>query len=419
MPSLIRPCALALSLGLFLSCSVSSVSTAQLWSDVPEMAQYVELFNAEHKGFRIEAVYREELAKALAGTKSKPALAVGRRLKASSLRFSFQSLDRLFTDLRLSQASFYPDLLSLGKQEGRQVFLPVSFNMPLICFLQENRELVKTGFFLSPEELRSLGKAFNRKKGQNFTHMGFSPRWDPNFLYIYASMQGSAFHEGKPLAWNESNLQKSVVSIREWVVEANESAASEDEFQFKYLLNPGLRMVAEGRILFDYENSGEYFLLPEDKRSNLDFRWLSRDGKIPVDEDLPYLALCRGARGGRAAEAFIAWFFKEDTQRRILEQAKTFRTMEISFGIAGGFSSLKQVNEKVFPAFYPALVGHLPPAESLGSPLVLPRNWPILKREVILPLLTEYSAQAPAYPVPTSQDLQRRILEWLKENPES
>lgn len=399
------------------SCAAPAAASASIWTDVPEFAQYAELFNAEHSAYRIEASYQADLPGALLTRKDKPALAVGRGLKASSLRFTFQSMDRLFTDLRLSQAAFYPELLKLGKQDGRQIYLPVSFNMPAMVFRQDNLPAA-TGFFLSMEDVRSLGKAYNRSQGAS-TRMGFSPRWNPEFLYLYASLYGAAFREGKPLAWNEANLQKAISSARDWVLEANGSASAEDDFQFKYLYNPGERSVAEGRILFSYHDSDDLFLLPEEKRSSLDFRWIARGGKVPVCEDIPYLALCRGAKGSRAAETFIAWFFREDTQRRILEQAKAFRTMEISFGIAGGFSSLRQVNEKSFPSFYPALVGHLPPAESLDTPPILPREWPALKAGVVLPLLEEYCSEAPGSPLPSQQEVQRRIQEWLKENPGS
>jgi ABC-type glycerol-3-phosphate transport system substrate-binding protein len=405
---------------LFLSgCAARGIASATVWTDVPEIAQYAELFNAEHSNYRIEASYQEDLPKAFTSRKDKPALAIGRRLKASSLRFTFQSLDRLFTDLRLSQAAFYPELLRLGKQDGRQMYLPVSFNIPAMVFREENAAMVKDGFFLALDDVRALGKAYNLGQGSSRSRMGFSPRWNPEFLYLCASMSGVSFREGKPLAWNEANLAKSISFIRQWVADANASAAAEDDFQFKYLYNPGELSVAEGRILFTYQDSDDYFLLPEEKRSSLDFRWISSGGKAPVCEDIPYLALCRGAKGTRAAEAFIAWFFKEDTQRRILDQAKANRTMELSFGIAGGFSSLKQVNEKILPSFYPSLVGHLPPSESLDTPPILPRNWPQLKRGVVLPLLEEYCAQAPGKPLPSQQDVQKRIQEWLKENPES
>jgi hypothetical protein len=383
------------------------------------MAQYVEMFNAEHSGYRIEAVYQADVAKALVERKAKPSLVAGRRLKASSLRFAFLSLDRMFTDLRLNQSAFYPDLLKLGKQEGRQVLLPVSFNLPVVLFLRENESLVKTGFFLSVDDIRSLGKSYNQMQGGAYVRMGFSPRWDAEFLYLYAALSDSGFKEGKPLSWNDGNLQKAIGSIRRWVEDSNGSALAEDDFQFKYLFNPGDRSVVEKRILFTYQDSDAFFILPEEKRSSLDFRWLSKDQKVPVRDDVPYLAMCRGAKGSRAAESFIAWFFKEDTQRRILEQAKASRTMEISFGVAGGFSSLKQVNEKFFPSFYPALVGHLPPAENLYMPLVLPRNWPLLKGEVILPLLAEYCSQPAAAGIPGQQDIQKRIHDWLKENPEN
>jgi hypothetical protein len=417
MPRHIAP-AVALVLALS-ACSARNIDSATVWTDVPEMAQYAEIFNAEHSAYRIEVSYQADLPKALASRKDKPALAIGRRLKASSLRFTFQSLDRLFTDLRLSQAAFYPELLRLGKQDGRQMFLPVSFNMPAIVFRQDKAAMLKDGFFLSLDDVKSLGKAYNLGQGTAKSRMGFSPRWNPEFLYLCATMDGASFREGKPLSWNEANLLKAITAVRQWVADANGSAAIEDDFQFKYLYNPGELSVAEGRILFSYQDSDDFFLLPEGKRSALDFRWLSQSGKVPVCEDIPYLALCRGARGARAAEAFIAWFFREDTQRRILEQAKADRSMELSFGIADGFSSLKQVNEKILPSFYPSLVGHLPTSESLDTPPILPRDWPLLKRGIVMPLLEEYCAQPPGSALPGQQEVQKRIQDWLKENPES
>ncbi len=57
------------------------------------------------------------------------------------------------------------------------------------------------------------------------------------------------------------------------------------------------------------------------------------------------------------------------------------------FGIAEGFSSLQHVNEGTFPRFYPALVGHIPPAEYLRIPGSLPPEWKKMKEEILIPWL--------------------------------
>ena len=59
------------------------------------------------------------------------------------------------------------------------------------------------------------------------------------------------------------------------------------------------------------------------------------------------------------------------------------------FGIAGGFSSLKPITEKVFPQYYPLLLSHLPQNSILKTPLILPANWETLKREIIFPYLLD------------------------------
>jgi len=81
------------------------------------------------------------------------------------------------------------------------------------------------------------------------------------------------------------------------------------------------------------------------------------------------------------------------------------------FGIAGGFSSLKPITEKVFPQYYPLLLAHLPQNNSLKTPLILPNNWETLKNDVIFPYLLEatiYSEnnnrKAPS--------LEEKIKEW-------
>ena len=74
------------------------------------------------------------------------------------------------------------------------------------------------------------------------------------------------------------------------------------------------------------------------------------------------------------------------------------------FGIAGGFSGLKAVNELAFPQVYPRLIGRIPPEELLEAPGPFPEAWPEIKDQVLLPWLREaVSAESPL------QDLAERL----------
>ncbi len=123
----------------FSSCGIMNTKLASIWTDVPEIAIYAELFNREQDRFRVEVVWKTELARELKDTRAAPALAIGHFLKSSIIRDRFQALDYLFGELTVHQAAFYPGLLNLGKIGGQQLLLPLSFNLPAIIFRKIGR----------------------------------------------------------------------------------------------------------------------------------------------------------------------------------------------------------------------------------------------------------------------------------------
>jgi hypothetical protein len=159
--------------------------------------------------------------------------------------------------------------------------------------------------------------------------------------------------------------------------------------------------------------SSDLFLVPENKRDELDFRWFAAAGLVPVSEDIVYVAVSRDGAGREAAEAFVAWLFREDSQAALLELSRRTRAMESNFGVGGGFSSLRAVNEKAFANYYPSLLGHMPPSSSLAPPAALPEDWPSLKAEVLGPWLLK--ATASSGPVEdSSAELAARLAEYRK-----
>lgn len=403
--------ALASALGLA-SCSETGAGPTAIWTDAPELALAVELFNSSQDRYLVELEWKAGLAEAVRQAKEPPGLVVGRYLKNQGVRERLRSLDYLFGELVVNQSSFYPGLLALGNVEGRQMLLPVSFNLPAIAFARDAAP-VGDGFLLGLADMAPAASAFNRRAGGGFSRMGFSPRWDPAFLVLAANAAGAGFKEGKPLAWNEKGLAAGVEALRAWTVSTNGSAAQEDEFQFKYLYTPGYQYLSSGRALFAYVDSSAFFTIPDDKRASLDYRWFASRGGLPLSDDLVYAAIPRSGAGRPAAEAFLKWLFREDSQDALLERSRRTRAIERSFGVVGGFSSIRAVNERILPLYYPSLVGHLPPAEALMSPNVLPGDWPELKSAVVAPWLAEATARAAPAANP-GEELAARVAEYRK-----
>lgn len=392
------------------SCAFFDESVAELRTDVPQMALYADAFNASQDRHWVHVIYDADLAAGLNAPGPKPALVIGRYLKSSSARGHFQSLDYLFSELVVNQSAFYGELLDLGNLDGRQLLLPVSFNLPLIMFDKKQEAQISNSFTLELAELEKLAVASNKETKGSWTALGFGPRWSPEFLYNVVQLKGGSFREGAPLSWDASSLAQGIQYLREWTVRANGSAAREDEFQFKYLYLPPGKSVQEGRIAFAAMDSSEFFVIPEERRASLSFRWLAGDGKLPISDGIVYAGICRRSSGKQAAEAFLKWFYSEDTQKTILDDARRFRSSELSFGIAGGFSAVRQVNEKLFPLYYPSLLGRLPPARSLSAPAILPSSWPAMKAQIVLPFLV-----AATGPDGSGTDtLAARIQSWLK-----
>ncbi len=368
------------------SCSRIAGRTATLWTNRPEFAYYVELFNAEQEDCRIVIEYREYPGKALENAETSPDLVVGENLRSVSIMKYFGSLEGFIGRAGIPVDKIYPALYQTCMQEGKPVILPVSFNLPALMF-KENGVGDLDSFFLSLESIMEQSKAFNIRSKKDFPVMGFSPQWDPEILYIKAVLLGADFHETAQgqLAWNEEHLRDAVKYIRTWMLDVNGGPGREQEFTDKYLYDPSYKLIDSGRIAFYYTTLRDFFGIPAEKRKEIDYRWIAKEGKIPVLEDILYMGIPKQARHAEAARAFIAWFLSESTQEMIMEKVQEQRLR--IFGIAEGFSSLQHVNEGTFPRFYPALVGHIPPAEYLRIPGSLPPEWKKMKEEILIPWL--------------------------------
>ncbi len=399
---------------LFSSCADPSGGRAVVWTDVPELAIAVELFDALPAGGGLEVDWKPDLPEALRSAKGPPALAIGRYLGSAGSRSLFASLDYLLRAGGVNGKSFYPELLAAGVLGGKRILLPVSFNLPLIAFARDS-PAIGDGFTLSLAEMSAPAAAYNRMELGAYTRMGFSPRWDGSFLIAALESGGASFAEGKDQSWSARGLEPALGEITAWVSRANGSASLEDDFQFKYLFAPPYRFAREGRALFASLDSSAFFLAPEESRAALDFRWFARDGRVRISDGAVFAGILRGAKGRAKAESFLRWLLGPEAQRAVLERSRRSRATDFSFGVAGGFSSLRSVNEEIFPSFFPALVGHAPPAAAIVAPPALPQDWPALVSAVLAPWAIEATSNPdPAAVAARLAELPGRVVDYRR-----
>ena len=197
-----------------------------------------------------------------------------------------------------------------------------------------------------------------------------------------------------------------------WSTELNGGIEVEDAFIRKYLYDPPYRLVADMRIRFAFSTIDEYLNVPAAIGERLDFRWPSRGDSVYVEEDPVFIGRTRESRNRKASIAFLSWLFRQETQSELLEIDRYRRVR--GFGIVGGFSALKSVNNDELVRLYPFLRGRIPTEANLNFPARLPASWPSIREEVIYPWMTEASATPSE-----AEPLADALLEWLRLRPGS
>jgi ABC-type glycerol-3-phosphate transport system substrate-binding protein len=409
-------CALCVLLTLFLSCNTASSKPVIIWTNRSEFVPYTELFNASQDKIKVVVVYKENPASSVPPSKDEvpPDIIIGTSLHTeNSLRY-FQSLNYLFASQEINKSIFYPQLLAAGRSKGYTYLIPVSFNLPAIIFSSANSGIISDNYMLSLDQIRALASSYNEKNASNmYTRMGFAPQWNKDFLYLAAVLGGTAFHEkGNNLIWNKNALDTTVSFLRTWTTDSNTSSTDEQDFAFKYLYSPSYKQVLSGRCLFSYMTSDELFSLTAEQISNIDFRWIHKDNKIPLADSMITLGMYKKARDRKGAEKFIKWFFTEPTQKELINHMQSMHLTMNTFGISGGFSSIIGVNERVFPTYYSSLLANIPVASYIEPLSEMPLRWHTMKTKIILPYLIDAVNTNAAT---AQKSLEDRLTDWNKQ----
>jgi ABC-type glycerol-3-phosphate transport system substrate-binding protein len=360
-----------------------------IWTNRIELVSYAEFFNASQDKAKAIVVYKESPAQGLLQLQDElpPDLVIGPGLKNLKIPRYFRPVDYLFTERQLNQYAFYPQLLELGAINRRQYILPVSFNLPMVIFDSANHGFIPEDYRLTLDQIQEAAAAFTVKNNSGYTAMGFAPGWEPEFLYLAAKLSGARFRSGKGiLEWDAAKLEEALGYVRDWTLRANTGTEAEQDFAFRYLYTPGYKQVTSGKSLFHYTTSGNLLSLSKDQLEKIDFRWVYQDQQVPIEDSGIFLGIVKKSKNP-AAEIFVSWFMNEATQQLLMERSAAMQLNTLAFGITGGFSALRPVTERVFPAQYPLLLGNIPSPDYITPPEVLPAYWNSVKAQAVLPYL--------------------------------
>jgi ABC-type glycerol-3-phosphate transport system substrate-binding protein len=380
-------------------CSEKSEKRLVIWTDNSEFAQYLEVYNEYHKTKAV-MVYKENLAASLppARDELQPDVIAGTWLRNSKVKKNFLPLNFLFERRYLNSNDFYTTLLNVGKSGNKQYLLPVNFNLPAIIFSIKNESVVENSYTISLDQLRKAGAAFNKKNKKGaYTAIGFAPQSSTEFMYTVSKIKGANFREEKKgtLLWDNENLQKSISFLNQWITTENSSTQTESDFVYKYLSVSADKRVTSGKTLFSYTTSDNLFLFSNEQMSKIDFRWLSDNGELPVEDSFTTMGISAKAEHKADAADFISWFFTADSQRILIERKKRMNLDNMKFGIAGGFSTIKTVNEHILPVHYTRLLSNIPDSDSFHVFARKPSDWDRTKKRVIFPYIEESVASIP------------------------
>ena len=169
---------LSLTAALTVSCAAERAKPVIIWTDRPELASYVELFNAQQDSAQAVVVYKSPLVSALPPAKDEktPDIIIGSWLKDSRLKKNFVPLENVFDQKHLNPSTIYPSLLKYGAVGVHQYLLPVSFNVPLVIFSAKNTDSIPDAYMLTTDVIRDTAASFNAKNDHDiYPTMGFAP----------------------------------------------------------------------------------------------------------------------------------------------------------------------------------------------------------------------------------------------------
>ena len=411
-----RAAACAALLAIAAACARTE-AVVELWSDHPELAAYVDAFNAAGGPVKVELTYTPQPGRQLLNGAAPPDLMFGSGLASPELHRLLAPLDRLLAN-RLAADEYFPELLAVGaagaagSAGNRQFTLPFSFNLPVVVFARAATPPDIDQFLLSAEELRRLAEEFDAR-APSLGRIGYSALWNDGLIYLLAQAGGAGFAatEDGAVVIDQERLAAALRSVHDWLRAGPGGIAGHQRFADTYLHRPLYQLVLDGRILLFVTDIASYARLPEQKRELLDFRWLAVHGGIPVLQGYRSFAVPAAAGNTSGATLFLRWISQPEIQAHLLEAAN-FKWLR-GFGLAGGFPALRDVSERILPRSHEFLIGRLPDASLLRVPAPPPVDWSAARTELVGPWLRA-AVTSGALPPPGQPPLAQAVSRWRR-----
>lgn len=396
----------ALVLAIMSGCGTPE--RALVWTDVPELVVAAQLFNKENDQMAVDIEYKANAASELKKTNKPPSLVIAKYLLSIPLAKKFDSLNDLFSKYYLDPNDMYPALLSAGKQGAEHLLVPLSFDCMVL--VERKAESSNAGVAaLSFDRILSSSKAFTKIDDGKVSAMGFSPRWNLEFAEDWLLAGGAGFSLNQnwkstsvslpndvhtwPILWNKENLERAVDELVS--LSSNVKKEQEDAFTFTYFNKPGYQLVLENRILYWPMRASEFFRLPYSAKTQLQYRFPMVNQKMLLTADVRYMGIPKGAKNKKAALAFVRWLLIAENQEKVWKEMEAQQLLPdyIPFG---GFSSIMQMNERVFSKYFPEYTQNPLVPSSLPGAVPLPDYWDSFARNFLRHWLEDVLSSAGA-----------------------
>ena len=368
---------------VLVSCDQVSNRVSVLWTDVPEMAAYVERFNASQREWQILVQFQDHLETLLTTPGVKADLVISRGLSSAAVKDSLVPLDFLFDGGNLAKASFYRHILDAGMQGDHFKLLPVSFDLPILEYAKPTLPDLG-GFSIDLATLKTLNAQFNLVTSDKEPRkQAFLPRWQ-EFSLAALELEGASFQEGFPgtLTWNSERLNAALAMLRGWPSLPPDQVV---DFEHKYLQADAAQPLARGRIEFYPSTLATFLSRPWDERRTFDFRFLDRGGKVLATPNTVWAGIPSSSVTRGAGERFLAWFFQGDNQKKLILESR--KEDDRNFGLAQGLSALEAPNQSALVPTWPELEQRLPGIDQLAFWGSLPPAFDTINSVVLKPWL--------------------------------
>lgn len=404
---------LASCLCLILSACTPGKTTLVMYTDQSDLALLAAEYMALHPDMEIDLRYKKDLSEFYRAGEAEADLLLGKNLLSYPLLEHFAPLDNLLDEGKLDFDGF----LSVASQGGvsnnslRAVVL--AFDLPALISLESTSRRWRDsyeGTIIDLETIQDLAMDGTRRNAKGtLTALGFSLLRNKNFLEVLAMYSGAAFKsspQGMP-QWNSNGLAAAISLAQGWLKSGAGSLDAEKTFNEGYGLSPDDKVLESKRQVFVYRSSSSFFTGPGRYNENLQINWIgNNERKVQVLPGLLAAAIPDNARHFGQAAAFLSWIMDTGVQARHIDRVIS-NGMD-TFAFLGGFSTNREIYEKVMPQYYPHLVQKVLPETDLLFPQNEAIEWQTWVKDVFLP----YIESALRETTPQSA-LERKTREWL------